>query len=1190
MVFRQRPERYSRASDADTFPREVSEDETHRTRRWQKLGRAGEIDPIQAMRMAIADIRATPRDQEARRHLRALAAEQNTWEQLALLLEDEARAASRRPEVQAAFLEELADVHENLDQPLETISAMEAVVELDPDNVEHHDRLAWLYRRAGAWQKAAEAFERVAGLARDDRARAALRAAGTLYRDNGRLEQAAAVYRAIVDRRPTDLDVWKALEETLTKLQRWRDVAEVRGEIAARATGVEKAVLLRGQARALEQAGDPTAAAALVAQASRHAPDNVSGLVDYADVLARGGQAREAADIIAARVDEAIDRGASTDDVAALRLRLVAILDDDLDDHAGAAIVLRDLLAAAPEYLPGLERLASTAARAGDRRAHAEALMRYAAAQPDSQSRLAMTIEAAKRAREAGEHRAAVAALEHLAEELPHDRELAQELEDARTALVVDRALAEAAAGESAAGERRLRTILGSRPYSPDAALALADLLAAQQRPDEAAEILRETLEAAPDHASLERLAELVKRTGELVTDRDEAHQLLHEAHRLDRKSLDITLALGESCFHRKLWREAALHLGNLAEHPDATKHAATVATGLVHAGLAEVRALRPANALRHYEAAVKLDPLCARAWHELAELAMEKGDTATAADRLEREAEATTEPRDRLRLYDALGDLALEVLGDPVRAERCWATVASITTPEHVAMLHKLLVVQRKRGAGAERGETCAWLADLESDDGARKVFLEESIDAFTASGELRRARDLAASLVLRYPLDLNTVAVGSRAALAAGDADNSARWLRKALTTWDTNGDRGMGDPRRADLWRRLGDAERARNNQAGALTAYQRAVATSTESDAALAARRGIVELASTTGRLESSSLIALVEAEQEPNDVIKVARQAAEAGAIEDARAGFELARALGVALTTGDERFLNANRLKPMASDEAYGASLDEADRRAIVDDEADGVIGELLELIGEAIALICPDARTGLERADLASARRIAAGTSSATAALYPQIANALGGPQTLLYAVERGQDLALLLSAPPVVVIGPRLAKMRATSQSDADTVVDSELRFRLGRVVELARTRRLLAAGTGPAQFKRFVIGLFQAFGRANLDPDSSAISEGERLKSAIPLLLRRRISERLAGVELGQVDPAAYLAACERAADRSGMLACGDIGVAIAYSGGVARARHLVRLAASPRYLSARKRLRSRINRSE
>jgi tetratricopeptide (TPR) repeat protein len=1174
----------------------MAEDETHRTRKWQKLPREVAIDPIQALRMAIAEIRAAPREPEPRRHLRALAAEQGAWEQLALFLEDEARAASRRPEVQAAFLEELADVHENLDQPLETIAAMEAVVELEPDNVEHHDRLAWLYRRAGAWQKAAEAFERVAGLARDDRARAALRAAGKLYRDNGKLDHAAAAYRKIVERRPSDLDAWKALDETLTKLGRWAEVAQVRGQIAARATGVEKAVLLRGQARALEQAGDGAAAAVLVAQASRHAPDNVSGLVDYADVLARGGQAREASEIIAARVDEAIDRGAPTEDVAALRLRLIAILDDELGDRAGAASVLRDLLAAAPEYLPGLERLASHAARAGDRRAHADALLRYAAAQPDRDGRIMMTFEAARRATEAGDHQGAVAALEKLVEEdiddLDLEQQLAEELEAARSALVVDQALAEAASGQAGAGERRLRKILGSRPYSPEAALALADLLAAQDRNDEAAEILRECLAAAPDQATPEQLAKIVKRCGDLVTDRDEAHQLFHEAHRLDRRSLPITLALGESCFARKLWREAALHLGSLADHPDAVHHATAVANGLVHAAQAEVRALRPANAPRHLEAAVARDPRCARAWHELAELAIQADDMARATDCLEREAEATVEPRDRLRLYDALGDLALDVLGDPVRAERCWSSVASITTPDHVAMLHKLLALQRNRGAGAERGETCAWLADLEADDAARKTFLEEAIDAFTASGELRRARDLAASLVLRYPYDVDSVSVGTRAAMAAGDHENAARWLRKALTAWEQSGDRAKrvgNDERRAELWKRLGDAERTRKNQPGALAAYQRAVAVAPESDGALAARRGIVELASADGRTETSSLIALVEAEQDPNDVIKFARDAASSGSVDDARVFFELARALGVVLTAGDERFLAKHALRPMASDEAYANPLDEPERRTLVDDDNEGPVADLLELVGEAIGLVVPDARAALERADLKTARRIAAGTTAAAAALYPQIANALGGPQTLLYATDRGQDLAVLLAAPPIVLIGPRLASVRAQSQSDADPVVDTELRFRLGRVVELVRTRRLLAAGTTPAQFKRFVTGLYHAFAKP-IDPNNSAVTEGDRLRSAIPLLLRRRITERLAGVDLAELDTTAYLAACERAADRSGLLACGDIGVAIACAGGPARARHLVRLAANPRYLAARKRLRSREKRSE
>ncbi|HEY0254121.1 MAG TPA: hypothetical protein VGC41_21480, partial [Kofleriaceae bacterium] len=300
-----------------------------------------------------------------------------------------------------------------------------------------------------------------------------------------------------------------------------------------------------------------------------------------------------------------------------------------------------------------------------------------------------------------------------------------------------------------------------------------------------------------------------------------------------------------------------------------------------------------------------------------------------------------------------------------------------------------------------------------------------------------------------------------------------------------------------------------------------------------------------------------------------------------GATEDARAGFELARALGVVLTAGDERFLTAHRAKPMASDEAYAASLDDAERRALVDED-DGLLGELLELVGEAVALICPDARNALERADLSGARRIDPGT--ATAAAYPQIANALHGPQTLLFAIHRGEDLSLLLAAPPVVVIGPKLASVRAASQAEVVHETDAELRFRLGRIVELARTRRLFAAGTGPAQFKRFVNGVYHAFAKP-VDNDRSAVTEADRLRSAIPLLLRRRISEKLAGVELDQLDTAAYLQACERAADRSGLLACGDIGIAIAGAGGMARARHLVKLAASPRYLLARKKLRSR-----
>jgi len=1164
----------------------MAEDEG--TRRWQRIERATTAsDTIQVLRVAIAEVRRVPKDPEVRRRLRALAAEQGLWDQLALLLADEARAATAHPDVAVAFYEELADVHENLDQPLEIIAAMEAVVALEPDDVDHHDRLAWLYRRAGAWSKAAEAFERVGQLAHDDRARAALRAAGTLYRDHGRLDRAAAIYRKIVERRPSDVDAWRALDDLLAELGRWRELATVRGERAARAErGVEKAALLRSQARALEQAGDLDAAAGLVATASQHAPENVSGLVDYADVLARSGQGREAAEILRARVAEAIERGAADDDIAALRLRLAGILEDACDDRPAATALLAELLAAAPEYLPALERVTAQAATDPDPRVHAAALLRYASALPDAADRSDYVIAAARRFREAGDHRGAVRAFEQAAELASDDDELRRELEEARTTLVVERALAEAAAGDQAAAERRLRGILTSQRDHVQANLALADLLARTGRNQAAAEHLRATLADAPEDTPDDRLALLVHRFALVMAalgDADESHTLLHEAHRLDRTSLPITLALGESCFARKLWRQAALHLGALADHPDVARHAAAVATGLVHAAQAEIRALRPANAAKHYDTAVQIDPRCGAAWHALAEAAIERGDLVRAADCLEHEASASTVPKDRLRLFDALGDMAHDVLGDPARAERCWAQIADAGS---ATVLDKLLALQRKRGATRERAQTCEHLAALQTDGKRAKELLEEAAAAQAAGGDLPRALALVEALIAKHPRDVDTVACATAIAHAAGEPKRLVTWLRPALAGWDASGDRGDRDPRRADLWRRLGDAHRELGDEHAALLAYRRAVVAAPDSDGAHAARRGLVELASTTGRQQHSSLIALVEADQDPFDVLAWARTLMRGDEAEDARAAFELARAVGAPLSSEDERFLDAHRPRIMASDEAYSAPLDEADRRELIDDPDDAPLGDLLELLGEVAPLLCPNASTALVEANQLDARRLPSTSDAATAALYPQIVKALGGPPTMLYVTPKATapDVALLLASPPVVVVGPRLASIRAGSRSDIDLAGDSALRFQLGRIVELSRPRRLFAGGQSPVAFALLVAALRHAFGpAAPTPPPRDVVAEAEILRGKLPVALRSRLTERLAGVT--SLDPRAYVAACQRAADRAGLLVCGDVAIAIELAGGPARAAHLVQLAATQRYLAARRKLRAR-----
>ncbi|HTM22004.1 MAG TPA: hypothetical protein VL172_15890, partial [Kofleriaceae bacterium] len=82
-------------------------------------------DLPRALRACLAAVRTAPNDPAARRKLRGVAARHGAWEQVVPLLEDEVRAAASA-DVQAAFLEELADAHETfLDQPLEALNALE---------------------------------------------------------------------------------------------------------------------------------------------------------------------------------------------------------------------------------------------------------------------------------------------------------------------------------------------------------------------------------------------------------------------------------------------------------------------------------------------------------------------------------------------------------------------------------------------------------------------------------------------------------------------------------------------------------------------------------------------------------------------------------------------------------------------------------------------------------------------------------------------------------------------------------------------------------------------------------------------------------------------------------------------------------------------------------------------------------
>lgn len=375
-------------------------------------------------------------------------------------------------------------------------------------------------------------------------------------------------------------------------------------------------------------------------------------------------------------------------------------------------------------------------------------------------------------------------------------------------------------------------------------------------------------------------------------------------------------------------------------------------------------------------------------------------------------------------------------------------------------------------------------------------------------------------------------------------------------------------------AQLWSKLGDVERLRNKRHAALTAYRRTLMIAPNSAGAVDAQRGLVELATQ----EHGGLHALVAKEQHPADVLCLARELAANHDTLGAHLAFDLARALGMELGhLGDA----PHPPRAMAPTEMYAGALDLVEQRALVDDPDEEPLRGLLELFGEALEVLAPPPDEALRRARIRDARPVAAEDVLGT--LFACVAEALSGPLPRVFASEDEShaDPLVLLARPAVVVVGPHLLSL-AQRCARGDLSADAALRFDLGRAIELARPHRIIAVGTLPDAFTNIVTALVAAFGRpAPIDPTLESLVA--RLRMELPPPLRERLVTYVSAQDPARFEPESYRLACERAADRAGLLACGAVGPAIGIAGGAEQAPHLVRLAARPEFLAAERRLR-------
>ncbi|HKE17623.1 MAG TPA: tetratricopeptide repeat protein [Kofleriaceae bacterium] len=1173
-----------------------------------------------------------PDDATARERLEALLRSSARWVDLAASLEERtdprlgaAAALAERP----VLLRELAAVYaEKLSRPHDAIDALERLRALQPADVDVLERLAGLQGQIGRWSKVIDVLHKIGEAAEGTpTAREALRRIGHIYEVELELpDRAIDAYAQLVAEWPGDGDAFAALDRLYEEHARWKQLDEVLSRRAALSKDTdERVLLLRRRARVLiGWLRAPEEAAAALRQARTLRPEDGELTDELVNALVVADRAREAASLLEGRIASLRGSSTSAGDVAALLIRLAALRSDELRDADGARQALAEATRLVPDHPTALKSMARLATAQKDPRTYADARLREAEILADVDAKVEALMDAGTTLRDqVGDIEGARRAFEKVLELRPYQAEatwalaglveqagdldgaikvLEARLENApsapleRAQVLTQLAALSRQAGVDAAAEKRLDEALAVLPDHLPAILARADLLARGRRWNQLIDFIEEALPRLGGTPP-ETRAELMRRKAigfDGLEASDEAYETLIEADKLHRNNLLVKLALGENRYQARRWREAALHLAPLAEHPMAEVYPGEVAEGLYHAALAEVRSQRPDKAEVLYERAIALKPSYAPALHALAEVAMEKGDPRRAADLLTRQAASTEDPAERVRLFEALGDMALAILSDEARAAQCYESAVNAAVPlesRHVPLLEKLLERQDLAGNHAGAARTAELMASFAAEPEARAARLKSAAENYLAAGERDRARTAAERALIADPYDLDVLTIASELTMAAGDHEATAALLGRSLQAREVV-ERQVDEvsaPRLALLWSRLGDARLQRGDRKGAVAAYQQAIPLALESDGAMHARRALLPLwqSDPERRDEVVELHRVLAADAlDPAEVAAYAGALCRAGRADGGRALLEVAAALGQPLSNDDVQFLAVHPVRVMAEDDPYRGVLDSDARAELIADEDDEPMAAVLATVWEAAPLLWADVGEAQTRAGMTGARKLAASTDLPAATIYGRIARALDAPATVLHVTDQSDapDVTVLCVAPPAVVLGPRL-------HGHGDEVSDLELRFQLARAAELARPERIVAAGLPVEHLAALCASLGRLFGHRGGSGggagDGAAREEDEFLRRSLPVKVRTQLERLLGQARPRAILPERFRRACLRAADRAGLLVCGDIDTALRLGGvtgpdGTRKHRHLVELPLRRGYLAARARL--------
>jgi tetratricopeptide (TPR) repeat protein len=1162
----------------------------------------GQTDRAEERYHAILALR--PEDKKALGRLEEITREQERWPELATILDREISGPldplPPGPE-RRSKLRELAELFEiRLEKPYEAIDGLERLVSEASESsdditiadsggrseiADALESLARMYGRVGMWAKMVEALSREAELVTDTAAIRTLRLqiAHVLEQELKQSERAIEAYDAVAAVDPNDDEALAALDRLYEAQSRWSDLQEVLARRASRAENPElRRELVRRRARLLEERlGNAEAAASALRDLGSEVIES-----DLGDALVRNlrraGMAHEASRVLGQRVEAARAAGeAGSAQVVPLLLQLAAVRSDDLEDPDAAREAIASALEAAPDRADVLGALARLELKSNNFTAYAATRRREARALADPAAAVSSFLEAGRVYREqAGAPDEARAAFEEaLARDPDHvevlrslaslhaaqgdwavarvhlDKQLKlTEEPEARAAVLTDlaRAIWEGS-GDTAEAQRHLDEALELAPSHLPAVLAAADMFykegqwaVAEKRLTDAVRRIR----GKPEQTArlYVRLAEVSEKLGKL----DEAYRQLTEADRLAPAQLSTKLAMGDNRYRAGKWREAAVHLAPLADHPEALRHAEDVADGLARGAQAEIKLRRPERAMALYESALALYPAHAPALRAVADLALERGDKDAARGYLERLVEATTEKEARLALLEQLGDLHADA-GDPTAARKAYQSAVALferPTEALVSVLEKALALQRQADDVEEAARTSSLLIELVQDPKERANRRREAATLIAARGEGNEALELLEAAYADNPQDDAVLANLCDLLVRQGKSKQVGKRLTDALPALAPPADTPAARKLRASLWERLGDA-RKKKDPTVAITAYEQAL----EFDGDLmSVRTSLAPLYETRVEFADAALAnlrRLVDADPlREGNIMALAEAFAGRGMLDPARCAYELVDLFsgasnGNGISTVRE-FLKAHPSPERKPEDPYSAALDDDDRRALVGAEA-GVMAEVFTLLWEAAPHLLNER---LEDLGLTADDKVSPMSDLDAAKVYGQVAKALGNKKTSLY-IKRGTELPepeIVVQTPPALVFG---VEILAAPLGDA--------RFEIARGLELTRPEHILAAGVRPKQFTQLFGTVLRAFHprhakRRSGSQDTAADEQATNLRKNVPYKVSKRLAELFQEMGGTAWSSVRWRKVVGDTGNRAGLLLSGDVRAAV------------------------------------